>query len=66
MPAPGIDHAFLARTAERFEVDGEPILVAGLEELMAMKRAAGRPQDRAHLELLMAALELAGASGAEE
>ena len=66
MPAPGIDHAFLARTAERFEVDGEPILVAGLEELMAMKRAAGRPQDRAHLELLMAARELAGASGDEE
>lgn len=65
LPAPGIDHAFLARTAERFEVDGEPILVARLETLIAMKRAADRPQDRAHLELLLAARELAGGANGD-
>jgi hypothetical protein len=43
----------LARGAITAEVDGVPIIVCGLEDLLAMKRAAGRPRDQEdvmHLE----------------
>jgi hypothetical protein len=36
---------------------GIPLLVAGLDDLMAMKRAAGRPKDRVELEILGALRE---------
>jgi len=32
-------------------------MVAGVDELIAMKRAAGRPKDRAQLEILLALRE---------
>jgi predicted nucleotidyltransferase len=40
--------------AERIELDDLTILVAALDDLIRMKRAAGRAKDRAELEILEA------------
>lgn len=45
----------LRRRADQIDVDGIVVRVASVEDLIAMKRAAGRPQDLVDLE----ALELA-------
>jgi hypothetical protein len=51
---PGVrSYAALRRRAERVDLDGLSVLVASPDDLIAMKRAAGRPQD----ELDIAALE---------
>ena len=42
----------LARNAQKFELDGLPVLVASLDDLMAMKRASGRTKDLVELENL--------------
>lgn len=42
----------LVRNAETIELDGLTVRVASLQDLMTMKRAAGRPQDRSELEIL--------------
>lgn len=42
----------LARTAEPFELFGHRVLVAALDDLIRMKRAAGRPKDLIELENL--------------
>lgn len=42
----------LVRNAHTFELDGLTIRVASIEDLMAMKRASGRPQDLKELEIL--------------
>jgi hypothetical protein len=55
-PAPGVDFVFLAPRAIRFEGE-ESYLVASFEDLIRMKREAGRPKDIAHIELLRAAEE---------
>jgi len=39
------------------EIAGATVLVAGLDDLIAMKRAAGRPKDRIELEILGALRE---------
>lgn len=53
---PGIDaaHAYgtLATGAVQGTVFGVPVRVCSLEDLLLMKRAAGRPQDQADLEAL--------------
>jgi hypothetical protein len=47
----------LRRNAERFDIDGLPVLVASIDDLIAMKRASGRPKDRVELEILGALRE---------
>ena len=50
---PGIaSYEGLRRNAERVVIDGLPILVAGIDDLIAMKRAAGRAQDQIDLAAL--------------
>jgi predicted nucleotidyltransferase len=42
----------LRRRASKIDVDGITIRVASIEDMLAMKRAAGRPQDLVDLESL--------------
>ena len=56
-PDPGLDYETLERTAVRARVHGVSVLVASLDDLIAMKRAAGRPKDRIELEILGALRE---------
>lgn len=51
----------LARRADRVKIGGREIRVASVEDLMAMKAAAGRPKDQADLAELEAILRLRGA-----
>jgi hypothetical protein len=45
-------YAALKRRASRIELDGNIVLVASIDDLIAMKSAAGRPQDIVDLESL--------------
>lgn len=56
-PDPGFDYDSLRTTAVATTVAGQPVLVASLDALIAMKRAAGRPKDRIELEILGALRE---------
>ena len=47
----------LIQGATRMNVDGVEVPVAALEDVMRLKRAAGRPKDLAELEILAALLE---------
>ena len=51
-PAGGPGYEALRRHAERFDLDGFSVLVASIEDLIAMKRAAGRTKDMAVVEEL--------------
>ena len=56
-PDPGMTFEMLRRNAVVVEQGGRRILVAGLDDLAAMKRAAGRPKDLLALEHLGALRE---------
>jgi predicted nucleotidyltransferase len=56
-PDPGLNFEALASRSIRAEILGVEVQVASLEDLMAMKRAAGRPKDRIELEILGALRE---------
>jgi hypothetical protein len=45
----------LRRHADVVNLDGDPVPIASLEDLIEMKRAAGRPQDEIDIEVLEAA-----------
>lgn len=56
-PDPGLEFERLMRSAELRELFGDRLHIASLDDLMAMKRAAGRPKDRIELEILGALRE---------
>lgn len=56
-PDPGMDYERLMRSAEPMDLLGTRLWIASLDDLMAMKRAAGRPKDRIELEVLGALRE---------
>jgi hypothetical protein len=56
-PAGSGGYAALARTATPMDVGGVTVLVAAIEDLIAMKRAAGRPKDLIEVEVLSAVRE---------
>ena len=56
-PDPGLDFEALMRSAELLDLFGTRIRIASLDDLIAMKRAAGRPKDRVELEILGALRE---------
>lgn len=56
-PDPGFDFKTLVGRSIGAEILGVEVRVASLEDLMAMKRAAGRPKDRIELEILGALRE---------
>ncbi|MGH2429113.1 MAG: hypothetical protein ACRDGV_09590 [Candidatus Limnocylindria bacterium] len=51
-PAGTSGYEDLARTAEQFQLFGHAVLVAHIDDLIRMKRAAGRPKDLLALEEL--------------
>jgi hypothetical protein len=56
-PDPGLDYEVLHRNAVKVTMFDIPVLAAGLDDLISMKRAAGRPKDRVELEILGALRE---------
>lgn len=56
-PAGSGGYSDLIQGATVMKVDGADVPVAALEDVMRLKRAAGRPKDRAELEILSALLE---------
>ena len=56
-PAGSGGYDALSKTAERMEIAGHPVAVAAIEDLIAMKTAAGRPKDRIEVEILSALLD---------
>jgi hypothetical protein len=56
-PDPGFGYERLLTSAVSTTVAGRPVQVASLDDLIAMKRAAGRPKDRIELEILGALRE---------
>lgn len=53
-PAGSKGYESLARTATPMDVGGVEVLVAAIEDLILMKRAAGRPKDLVEIEILAA------------
>jgi len=51
-PAGTIGYDELVRTAQATDLDGLTVQVAGIDELIRMKRAAGRPKDLIEVEAL--------------
>jgi hypothetical protein len=47
-------YAQLKAQSQAIEIDGRGVLIASIEDLVAMKRAAGRPRDLEDIEALQA------------
>lgn len=47
-------YAELKARAEPIEIEGRPVLIAAIDDLLAMKRSAGRPRDLEDIEALEA------------
>ena len=59
-PAGSPGWAELRKNAEVIDLDGRDVRVAAIDDLLSMKRAAGRPQDLVDIEALEIARELRG------
>ena len=59
-PAPGLGYDTLAERGRTIRGSSETYVVASFDDLIEMKRAAGRPKDLAQIELLRAAREETG------
>src|SRR5205807_10519763 len=57
-PGGGFDYGLLKRNADQMDVGGWKVMVASLDDLIAMKRAAGRNKDRIEVENLSALREV--------
>jgi len=57
-PGGGFDYELLRRNADEMDVAGRKVMVASLDDLIAMKRAAGRIKDRIEVENLSALREV--------
>jgi len=57
-PGGGFDYELLNRNADEVDVAGRKVMVASLDDLIAMKRAAGRNKDRIEVENLSALREV--------
>jgi hypothetical protein len=57
-PGGGFDYELLKRNADKVNVAGLKVIVASLDDLIAMKRAAGRNKDRIEVENLSALREV--------
>lgn len=57
-PGGGFDYELLKRNADRMDVAGRKVMVSSLDDLIAMKRAAGRNKDRIEVENLSALREV--------
>jgi hypothetical protein len=56
-PDPGLDYAQLRSRATRFDLAGLDVWIADVDDVIAMKRAAGRPKDLLAIEHLAALRE---------
>lgn len=52
------DYAILRKRASEMELSGRTVRIASIEDMLSMKRAAGRPQDLIDIESLEVAREL--------
>ena len=57
-PGGGFDYELLKRNADHMDVAGRKVMVSSLDDLIAMKRAAGRNKDRIEVENLSALREV--------
>ena len=57
-PGGGLDYQLLVRSADEMDVGGLRVMVASLDDLIRMKRAAGRNKDRIEVENLSALREV--------
>ena len=62
-PAGTAGYEELESNAVALDLDGRRVLVASIDDLIRMKRAAGRPKDRVELEILGALREELGGPG---
>ena len=62
-PAGAPTYSELRQRARRIDVDGVAVLIASLDDLESMKRAAGRPKDLLDLEEIAAIRRLRGQLG---
>ena len=53
----------LKRHARRIDFEGNEVLIASIDDLLAMKRAANRPQDQTDIEALLAIQRLDAGRG---
>ena len=57
-PGGGFDYELLRRNADQMDIGGFAVSVASLDDVIAMKRAAGRIKDRIEVENLSALREV--------